>query len=123
MKNRIKIFSLILILLFILSILLPVKSYCTMSQLITGMQDASNISSQGSNKITDGLNTILSLVRFVGSGISIIVVLMLGIKYMISSIEDKVEIKKRAIPIVVGCIILFATTNIVVIIADIVASI
>ena len=44
-------------------------------------------------------------------------------KYMISSIEDKVEIKKRAIPIVVGCIILFATTNIVVIIADIVGSI
>jgi len=87
------------------------------------MQDASNISSQGSNKITDGLNTILSLVRFVGSGISIIVVLLLGIKYMISSIEDKVEIKKRAIPIVVGCIILFATTNIVVIIADIVGSI
>lgn len=124
MKSKIKIFSLIIITLIILSMLLPTKTYCSiMDNLIDGMKNSSDISTQSNNSVTDGLNTVFSLVRYVGSGISIIVVLSLGIKYMVASIEEKVEIKKRAMPIVIGCIILFATTNILVLISDMVASI
>ena len=117
MKNRMIIITIIIIILFLVSIFIPIKGYC-IDGIISDMSGASDLTS--GNKITEGLNSILSLVRFVGSGISIIVVLMLGIKYMIASIEEKVEIKKRAIPIVIGCIILFATTNIVVMISEIV---
>lgn len=118
MKKEKKILLIITVVLIIILMLIPIKGYC-MNDLITGMNGASNIVSNG-NSITKGLNTILSLVRFIGSGISIIVVLMLGIKYMIASIEEKAEIKKKAVPIVIGCVILFATTNIVVMIKGIV---
>lgn len=113
MKNKIKNFSIILLILIILFVIIPIKGYCV-EDIISGMSGATTL--VDGKSVTTGLNTILSLVRFVGSGISIIVVLMLGIKYMIASIDEKVEIKKRAIPIVIGCVILFATTNILVII-------
>ena len=119
MKNKKKIFFTITILIIAI-LLIPIKGYC-IDQIISGMSGSSDLVDGGN--ITTQLNSILSLVRFVGSGISIIVVLMLGIKYMIASVDEKAEIKKRAIPIVIGCVIIFATTNIVVIINDFVTDI
>ena len=116
MKKQIKNLLFIIMILMIISI--PIESYCVGS-LVNNMSGASDLDTSD-NSITRGLNIALSLVRYVGSGVSVIVVLLLGIKYMISSIEDKVEIKKRAVPIVIGCIILFATTNLLVIINNIV---
>ena len=69
------------------------------------------------------INIVIGGLQYAGSGISLIVIAMLGIKYMLAGAEEKAEIKKRAMPIVIGCVILFATTNIVVIVNDIVASI
>ena len=122
MKNKIKMITRIFCIIFIfLLVVAPIKGYC-IDDLVTQLESASDINTAGNN-ITTGLNNVLSLVRFVGSGISIIVVLMLGIKYMVASIEEKAEIKKKAVPIVIGCVILFATTQIVVLINDIVTDV
>ncbi len=45
-------------------------------------------------------------------------VTMLGIKYMLASSNEKADIKKQAIPIVIGCTLLFAAVNVVAIIAE-----
>ena len=118
MKRNKRIFLITIVILVLLFILNPTKGYC-INAIISGTDEASDLTD--SNDITIGFNTILSLVRFVGSGLSIIVMMSLGIKYMIASVEEKADIKKRAIPIVIGCILIFATTNIVVIISDIVS--
>lgn len=118
MKNIKKIFFITIVIVVMLSIIIPTKGYC-IDEIISEMDGSSNIETS-SNRITEVINTIFSLIRYVGSGLSIIVCMSLGIKYMVSSVEDKADIKKKAIPVVIGCIIIFATTNIIVIISDIV---
>lgn len=63
-----------------------------------------------------------SVVQFVGTGISIIMVMWLGITYMMTSIEEKAEIKKRAVPIVIGSVLIVATVNILKLIQELVTS-
>ena len=57
------------------------------------------------------INIVIGGLQYAGSGISLIVVAMLGIKYMLAGVEEKAEIKKQAIPIVIGCILLFGAVN------------
>lgn len=77
----------------------------------TGMQDSTSFT-LGTGKISGVLNTIIGLIQFAGSGISIITVTVLGIKYMMASANEKADLKKQAIPIVIGCVLLFGAVNI-----------
>lgn len=63
--------------------------------------------------IFKGINTVIGLLQMAGTGISLIVITFLGIKYIVASVEDKAEIKKSAIPIVIGCVLLFGAVNII----------
>lgn len=56
-------------------------------------------------------NTIIGIVQFVGSFTSVIALIVIGIKYMTGSIEEKAEYKKTMVPYVIGAILVFATTN------------
>ncbi len=58
------------------------------------------------------LSRIFSIVQFVGTGISIIAVIRLGITYLLASVEEKADIKKKAWPIVIGSVFIVATVNI-----------
>lgn len=69
--------------------------------------------------ITQKANTIIGAVVTVGIVASVITLLILGIKYMIGSTEEKAEYKKSMIPYLVGAVLLFATSAIVSIIATI----
>ena len=58
------------------------------------------------------LSRIFTTIQFVGTGISIVIITRLGITYMLSSVEEKAQIKQRAVPIVMGTFVLVATVNI-----------
>ena len=45
--------------------------------------------------------------------IAVITIMILGIKYMMGSVQERAEYKKSMIPYLVGCILLFATITIV----------
>ena len=49
----------------------------------------------------------------VGIVVAVVILLILGIKYMIGSAEEKAEYKKTMIPYLVGAILIFASTTIV----------
>lgn len=85
---------------------------------MNGVHDV-NLSGSGANKIKGLVNLVIKFIQIIGSGISLIVVTILGIKYMVASANEKADLKKQAIPIVIGCILLFAGSNIAGIIADI----
>ncbi len=68
--------------------------------------------------IGGAINTIIGLMQVAGTGVSIIVVTMLGIKYILASVEEKAEIKKQAMPIVIGCVLLFGAVQIIAIVED-----
>ena len=63
-------------------------------------------------------NKVLGLVYTVASIASVGVLMVIGIRYMISSPEDKASIKSRAIPYVVGAIMVFAAVNIMRLVAN-----
>ena len=95
-------------------------SYADINSLKTSMNGVtsgppSGIESGGVGKI---LNTGIGLIQVAGTGISLIVVALLGIKYMIATVDEKASIKKQAIPILIGCVLLFGAVNIAKIIED-----
>ena len=82
-----------------------------------GMKDVNKVAGYN-GKIGKVINGIIRLIQVAGTGISLIMVTMLGIKYMIASSNEKADIKKMAMPIIIGCILLFAASNVVGIIAE-----
>ena len=66
-----------------------------------------------------GINTIIGLIQVAGTGILVIMITFLGIKYIMASIEEKAEIKKTALPIVIGAVLLFGALEIVKAISDV----
>ncbi len=56
-------------------------------------------------------NNILSIIQVVGTVIAVGVLMVLGIKYMMGSAEEKAEYKKTMLPYLIGAILLFAAVN------------
>ena len=77
-------------------------------------------SSGASTEKIDSLGQdIVKIVSTIGSVISVIVLIVLGIKYMMGSAEEKAEYKKTMLPYLIGAILVFATSNLVHIIYEI----
>ena len=57
--------------------------------------------------------TIVTIMQTVGIVVAVVILLVIGIKYMIGSAEEKAEYKKTMIPYLVGAILIFASTTIV----------
>lgn len=66
--------------------------------------------------------TILNAIVIVGVVISVVSVMILGIKYMAGSVEQRAEYKKTMMPMLIGMIMLFTTTTIVGIIYNLVTN-
>lgn len=64
--------------------------------------------------------TIISGLTVVGVIISVLMVMILGIKYMVGSIEQKAEYKKTMVPMLIGAILIFASSLIVSIFYDLI---
>lgn len=62
---------------------------------------------------------ILGWIKFVGIIVSVLALTIIGLKYLLSSVEGKAEYKKTMIPYIVGCFMLMATSIIIGIIEDI----
>lgn len=70
----------------------------------------------------DLVGRILGFVQVVGSAAAVIMIVVLGIKYMVGSVEEKAEYKKTMVPYAVGAICIFAASNIAKFIYDAVTS-
>ena len=53
---------------------------------------------------------IITIVSVVGSIASVIVLVVIGLKYMMGSTEDKAEYKKSLLPYVIGAALIFAAS-------------
>lgn len=59
------------------------------------------------------VGAIVSVIRIVGTGIAIIMLVAVAIKYMSSAPGDRAEIKKHAVIYVVGAIVLFGGAQLI----------
>lgn len=106
MKNK-KIFLKILIILLFFNILLfrfvPVNAL-TVEQLDGQLANA--------DKVKPLLASVLEITGIIASATSIVVLIILGIKYMMGSVEEKATYKKTLLPYVIGAMFVFGATTI-----------
>lgn len=73
---------------------------------------------QGASAIFTLGNKILTILEFIGGGVAVIATLLLAIRYMYSSPDDKAEIKRKLIPYIIGGVLIFGVTNLIGLVAQ-----
>lgn len=63
-------------------------------------------------KITSLGSQIIGIVTTIGSVVAVLVLVVLGVKYMMGSAEEKAEYKKTLMPYVIGAVLVFAASTI-----------
>lgn len=101
MKKLIKILPIILLVIVIMSSFSTVLAAKTPSS-FTGT-DTSTFDNIG--------NRIIGLIQAIGTIVAVAILIVLGIKYMMGSAEEKAEYKKTLLPYLVGAILIFAASN------------
>ena len=80
----------------------------TTDSVVKGAQDTSG-AAKSINRI---VGSILTIVKVVGCGVAVIMLIVLAIKYISAAPGDKADIKKHAVVYVVGAVVLFAASGI-----------
>lgn len=116
MKNRI--LKIILILLCIINVFLffPVRIYAAggVEDAISGADDFLKKGTPQINdtKLKESSDTIYNALLIVGVALTAIIGVVLGIKFMIASAEDKAKIKEAFVPYIIGCIVIYGAFGI-----------
>lgn len=105
-KKLVKILSIILMVVMILSISLNVVTAAS----VTPSQIKGADSVDGSTEITKVGKSIVGILQTVGVVLSVVILIILGIKYMMGSAEEKADYKKSMIPYIVGAALIFAAS-------------
>lgn len=71
------------------------------------------------DKLTERANVIIGALQIIGTVVSVVALGILGIKYMLGSVEEKAEYKKTLKPYIIGAIMVFGITNILAIVVTI----
>ena len=71
-----------------------------------------SIDPSGMNDLKTEGGKILGIIRIIGTIVSVAMIMILGIKYMMGSADQKAEYRKSMLPYLVGAILIFAASNI-----------
>lgn len=85
----------------------------TTGKIITDNYKPSDLTDSDYESAFDKATTIVGALTTVGTVVAVIGIIILGIKYMMGSVEEKAEYKKTMIPYIIGCIFIFAISRIV----------
>ena len=117
MKKLVKILPILMVVVAILTAVTPIFA----GQKVGDVTITPNTDS--ANKISGISNSILGIIRVVGTVIAVGVLMVIGIKYMMGSAEEKAEYKKTMLPYLIGALILFAAVQIAGYVYDIATSV
>lgn len=112
--------NILFFLIFSISFNSQASSLTDATSVLIPMQNTSNpVSPTGdNNKVAEIINTAIGLLQIAGTGIAMIVISILGIKYLLASPSEKADVKKSIMPIVIGCILVFGGVNIMAVLYD-----
>lgn len=102
MKKTVKIISVILLIMIIVTAISPVFA-------VTNPKELNGETTSSFDNIG---RRIIGMVQAIGSIIAVLMLVVLGIKYMMGSSEEKAEYKKTMIPYLIGAILIFAASQI-----------
>lgn len=103
MKKNQKKLLIVLTILFFIIILNMSKCFGFSVTDLTGSQ----VSNQDLQGVGNGVITILTTI---GSVLSVIVLILLGLKYMMGSVEERADYKQSMKPFLIGAVLVFAAS-------------
>lgn len=119
MKKDRNIIGIILIILLLI-VLTIIPNYCYAEDTL-GLGDLNKYegTSPGSDKLVSKANIIVSSIRVIGVILSVVILIIIGIKYMLGSVEEKAEYKNTLLPYLIGAFLVFTGSLIPQLIYDI----
>ena len=82
-----------------------------------------NINASDANVVTSKAGVIFNVISSLGIITAVITIVVIGIKYMIGSVEEKAEYKKTMIPYLIGVVMIGSISGILRLIASLAANI
>lgn len=119
MKNITKKIILCIVLFIFVLILLQINSYA--GETIDPDFYKTDISYGDASYIFNKGATVIATLRNIAAIISVFVITIIGIKYMIGSLEERAEYKKTMGPVIIACILITCLSEILTLIASAVA--
>lgn len=118
MIKKLSIFTIILTLIILI---IPINSYAgSIFDPVINPDGYDPGTIQQSSELNGIANTVLGLIYYIGVFISVGMLMVIGIKYMTGSVEEKVQYKETMVPYVIGAVLLFGGINILKIIYNVV---
>ena len=108
MKGKIifKILNIMLIAVFMILFFSNVVNATLTPGQLTGSTDV------GTSSIQEVGNDVIGILTTIGVVLSVVILIVLGIKYMMGSAEEKAEYKKTMMPYIIGAALIFAASAI-----------
>ena len=116
MKKRVRIFSIIMFIIITLSSFMATISYADLIN--PNDYNPNNSNDEVPEKFTNMVGIIATTIQTIGVILSVIVIGLLGIKYMTGSVEERADYKKSMIPFLVGTVLIVAVGTIIRIVND-----
>lgn len=106
MKKHVKLISaLISIALLLTLVIVPVYAGFTPTEVTPDVTGAGTTSIKGIG------NQVVGIIQIIGTIAAVAILIVVGIKYMMGSAEEKAEYKKTMIPYIIGAVLVFAAAN------------
>lgn len=76
------------------------------------IEDKNIVQIDDPGKLSDFSSSLYTILLIAGTAITVIIGVVLGIKYMVGSVEEKAEYKKMLIPYLAGCVAIYGSLGI-----------
>mgnify|MGYP006986358290 FL=1 len=116
MKKKVKIFSIIMLIIITLSSFIGTFTYA--QEVIDPNKYNPGNTGTAPAEMTNVINAIITVIQTIGIILSVIVIGILGVKYMTGSVEERADYKKSLIPYLIGTVLLTTVATVVRIIND-----
>ena len=119
-KNKKIALALIILIATIMFVLIPTFAKATINP---NDYKPSNPSSGDVSTITQIVNPIIEVIKIVGVIVAVVCIILLGVKYMAGSVNEKAEFKKSMIPYLIGAVLSVSITQILGVIIEVITNV
>lgn len=96
----------------ILTFVVIVVMIATVCSNVFAITNPASLTGKNTSSFDDFGSKIIGAIQAIGSITAVAILVVLGVKYMMGSAEEKAEYKKTMIPYLVGAVLVFMASNI-----------
>lgn len=101
------------IILVLIVIFLMINIYSQVFAIDPGAYRPTDATEAEAKIITDKVGIVLGVVRNISAIVAVLAIMIIGVKYILGSVEEKANYKATMMPYVIGCVLAVAGTTIV----------